>query len=251
MTVAAVRAARSSAVVPGAVSTRTKPFSVTSSTPRSVMTRCTQARPVSGRAQRASSLGAPSRVVCSIRTMTRRAPCTRSIAPPMPLTILPGIIQLARSPCSLTCIAPSTAVSMWPPRIMPKERAESKKAAPGSTVTVSLPALIKSGSTSSSAGYGPTPRIPFSDWSVTCTPAGRWFGMSVGRPMPRLTYSPSVSSAAARTAICSRVQAIRSLPFRSQGSYTPPRSAPSQPAPSRFAVSPCAARSVYPPPARG
>ena len=35
---------------------------------------------------------------CSISTITRLAPWTRSIAPPMPLTILPGIIQLAMSP---------------------------------------------------------------------------------------------------------------------------------------------------------
>jgi hypothetical protein len=42
------------------------------------------------------------------------------------------------------------AASMWPPRIMPKLRAESKKLAPGWTVTVSLPALIRSGSISSS-----------------------------------------------------------------------------------------------------
>ncbi|RPE37343.1 hypothetical protein EDD90_0171 [Streptomyces sp. Ag109_O5-1] len=54
----------------------------------------------------------------------------------MPLTTLPGVIQLARSPCSDTCMAPSTAVSMWPPRIIPKDSAESKKDAPGSTVTV-------------------------------------------------------------------------------------------------------------------
>ena len=50
---------------------------------------------------------------------------------------------------------PSTAVSMWPPRIMPNDSAESKYAAPGLTVTVSLPALIRSASTSSSAGIRP------------------------------------------------------------------------------------------------
>ncbi|BAS13133.1 hypothetical protein AHiyo8_14360 [Arthrobacter sp. Hiyo8] len=38
------------------------------------------------------------------------------------------------------------------PRIMPNEVAESKNAAPALTVTVSLPALIRSGSTASSAG---------------------------------------------------------------------------------------------------
>src|SRR4051794_6146719 len=94
---------------------------------------------------------------------------------------------------------------------MPKDSAESKKEAPAWTVTVSLPALIRSGSTSSSKGYGPTPRIPFSDCSTTCTPSGRWFGMSVGRPMPRLTYEPSASSRAARAAIWSRVSGMSGL----------------------------------------
>ncbi len=89
---------------------------------------------------------------CSIITMTRLAPWTRSIAPPMPLTIFPGIIQLARSPVAETCIAPRIAASMWPPRIIPKDCAESKNEAPGRTVTVSLPALIRSASTSSSVG---------------------------------------------------------------------------------------------------
>ena len=53
-------------------------------------------------------------------------------------------------------------MSMWPPRIIAKDVAESKKEAPGSTVTVSLPALMRSGSSSPSYGYGPTPRMPFS-----------------------------------------------------------------------------------------
>ena len=45
-----------------------------------------------------------------------------------------------------------SATSMCPPRIIPKDSAESKYAAPGRTVTVSLPALIRSASTSSSRG---------------------------------------------------------------------------------------------------
>lgn len=65
---------------------------------------------------------------------------------------LPGIIQLARSPVTETCIAPSTATSRWPPRMIPNEVDELKNAAPGSVVTVSLPALIKSASTSSRRG---------------------------------------------------------------------------------------------------
>ena len=42
------------------------------------------------------------------------------------------------------------ARSMWPPRIIAKDSAEEKKDAPGTTVTVSLPALMRSGSSSPS-----------------------------------------------------------------------------------------------------
>src|ERR1700751_1960245 len=55
------------------------------------------------------------------------------MAPPMPLAIRPGIIQLARSPLALTCMPPRMARSMWPPRIMAKLSAESKNDAPGRT----------------------------------------------------------------------------------------------------------------------
>ena len=84
--------------------------------------------------------------------ITRRAPWTRSIAPPMPLTILPGMSQLARSPRGLTCMAPRMATSRCLPRIIPNDIAESKKLAPGRIVTVSLPALIRSASSSPSTG---------------------------------------------------------------------------------------------------
>ena len=60
---------------------------------------------------------------------------------------------------------------MCPPRIIAKESAEEKNEAPGRIVTVSLPALIRSGSTSASVGYGPRPRMPFSDWRMTSMPA--------------------------------------------------------------------------------
>ena len=70
----------------------------------------------------------------------------------MPLTIAPGTIQFARSPLQATSMAPSTATSMCPPRIIAKLVAESKKEPPGSIVTVSLPAFTRSGSTSSSYG---------------------------------------------------------------------------------------------------
>ncbi len=90
----------------------------------------------------------------------------------MPLTRLPGIIQLARSPNCETSIAPRMAKSMWPPRIMAKESALEKEEAPGRNVTVSLPALIRSGSTSASTGKGPVPSKPFSDCSTTVMPGG-------------------------------------------------------------------------------
>ena len=110
--------------------------------------------------------------VCSMTTTTRSTPATRSIAPPMPFTILPGIIQLARSPVSETCMAPRMARLMCPPRIMPKLSAEEKKLEPGSVVTVCLPALIRSASTSFSLGKGPMPSRPFSDCSITVMPSG-------------------------------------------------------------------------------
>ena len=89
---------------------------------------------------------------CSIVTTMRLAAATRSIAPPIPLTSFPGIIQFAMEPSASTCIAPRMQRSMWPPRIIAKESADEKNAAPGMTVTVSLPALMRSASTSLSSG---------------------------------------------------------------------------------------------------
>ena len=109
------------------------------------------------------------------------------MAPPMPFTSLPGIIQFARSPVWLTSIAPRMARSMWPPRIMPKLSALLKKLWPGTPVTVCLPALIRSASTASSVGKGPMPSRPFSLCSHTVMPAGTWLATSVGMPMPRFT----------------------------------------------------------------
>src|ERR1700761_5217792 len=62
-------------------------------------------------------------------TITRLTPDPKSIAPPGPLTILPGTIQLARSPLSATSRPPRIDRSMWPPRIIAKESA-LKKARP-------------------------------------------------------------------------------------------------------------------------
>ena len=90
----------------------------------------------------------------------------------MPLTILPGIIQLARSPLALTCIAPRIERLILPPRIIANESCEPKIDEPGSVVTVCLPALMRSASTSSSVGNGPMPSMPFSLCSQTSMPAG-------------------------------------------------------------------------------
>ncbi len=49
-------------------------------------------------------------------------------------------------------MAPRMAASIFPPLIIPKLVAESKNDAPRRTVTVSLPALIRSGSTCESVG---------------------------------------------------------------------------------------------------
>ena len=61
---------------------------------------------------------------------------------------------------------------MCPPRIMAKLSALEKKLAPLTAVTVCLPALMRSASTSASLGKGPMPSRPFSDWSHTVMPAG-------------------------------------------------------------------------------
>jgi hypothetical protein len=83
-------------------------------------------------------------------TTTRLTPATRSMAPPMPLTILPGTIQLARSPVSDTCMPPRIDRAMWPPRIIAKLSADEKYELESSSVIVCLPALIRSASSSPS-----------------------------------------------------------------------------------------------------
>ena len=106
------------------------PFLSIANTPRSVITRSTTPAPVSGKVHCLSSFGSsePSfpLAVCSMTTTTFLTPATRSMAPPMPFTILPGIIQFARSPFSATCMAPRIDRSMCPPRIIAKESALEK-----------------------------------------------------------------------------------------------------------------------------
>ena len=90
------------------------------------MIRCTAPTAVSGSVHFLRIFFSSPLATCSIMTITRLAAATRSIAPPIPLIILPGIIQFARSPFSATCIAPRIAQSMWPPRIIANESADEK-----------------------------------------------------------------------------------------------------------------------------
>jgi hypothetical protein len=103
-----------------------------------------------------------------------------------------------------TCIAPSMATSIRPLLIIPKLSWLPNVDAPLINVTVSLPALIRSGSSSPGLGYLPIPRIPFSDSSIISVPSGRNAGAARGMPIPRLTYMPSLSSCAARLMMRSR-----------------------------------------------
>ena len=128
------------------------PRAVTSITAMSVTIRFTHRRPVSGSVHCSRILGVPSFAVCSIVTTTRLAPETRSIAPPMPFTIFPGIIQFARLPSRSTCSAPRIVRSTCPPRTIANESALEKYEVPGSSVTVSLPALMRSGSSCPGSG---------------------------------------------------------------------------------------------------
>ena len=84
-------------------------------------------------------------------------------------------------------MAPRKARLILPPRIIANESADEKIDDPGSVVTVCLPALIRSGSTSSSVGNPPIPSSPFSDCSQTTMPSGTWLATIVGTPIPRFT----------------------------------------------------------------
>ena len=143
-----------------------------SSTANSVTIFFTQRVPVSGKVQPGNNLLSPLGFVCIIATMMFFALATRSMAPPIPFTIFPGIFQLAISPFSLTSIAPNTVRSTLPARIIPKLKALSKKEEPGMVVMVCLPALIRSASSSPSKGKGPIPNKPFSLCNTTSIPGG-------------------------------------------------------------------------------
>ncbi|MCY1554369.1 hypothetical protein D9M68_909380 [compost metagenome] len=94
---------------------------------------------------------------------------------------------MARSPFSLTCIAPRMLRLILPPRIMAKLSWLPKIDEPAMVVTVCLPALIRSASTLSMVGNGPMPSMPFSLCNHTSLSAGTKLATSVGMPMPRFT----------------------------------------------------------------
>src|SRR3954462_9263421 len=117
---ASVTASTSATLTPGAVSCSVALPPGKAMTAISVTTRSTGRTEVSGRLHLGTILDLPL-AACCIATSTRLAPLTRSMAPPMPGTILPGIIQLARRPPASTCKPPSTVMSTCPPRIRPND----------------------------------------------------------------------------------------------------------------------------------
>ena len=163
MSCPSVAACMSATDTPGARSRSLKPSGVTSNTARLVTIFFTQPTPVRGREQRLRSLESPFLLVCIMATIILSAEATKSIAPPMPLTMTPGIFQLAISPFWATSIAPKMVRCTCLARIIPKLMAESKKAAPGRVVMVCFPALMRSASSAPSKGKGPIPKTPFSD----------------------------------------------------------------------------------------
>mmetsp|Transcript_51318 Transcript_51318/g.159064 ORF Transcript_51318/g.159064 Transcript_51318/m.159064 type:complete len:224 (-) Transcript_51318:1037-1708(-) len=173
-----VAALTASRVTPGAISRSvglapSGACLLKSKTPMSVMHRSTTLSPVRGREQLCFSLCLSPLAKCSMTIKTLESEETRSMAPPMPLTIFPGMIQLARSPLAATSIAPRMVTSTFEPRIMAKESEDEKVEEPGIMVMVSLPALIKSAFTWSSVGYGPMPNRPFSLCNSMRTPGAR------------------------------------------------------------------------------
>jgi len=62
--------------------------------------------------------------------MTLEPHATKSIAPPIPLTSFPGMIQLAISQFLLTWREPRIVRSKWPPLMIPNDWEEENNEAP-------------------------------------------------------------------------------------------------------------------------
>src|SRR5262249_19267709 len=176
---AAVRSLTASGRTPGAHSFSRSCPPARWKTARSVYTRVTTRRPVSGNVHSSTIFGRPARSTCSITTHTSRAPATRSIAPPT-AGFLPGTYQFARSPCAETCSAPTPLTARWPPRTTANDIAESTMAAPLISVAGCLPASVRSGSARPGGAGGPRPRTPFSACRMTSVPSGMNRGISSG-----------------------------------------------------------------------
>ena len=132
----------------------------------------------------------------------------------MPLTIDPGTIQLARSPVDGDLHpAEDGGVDVAAADHREAQRRVEERGARQHGDGL-LAGVDEVGVDLVVVGVGPTPRMPFSACRVTVEAAGRWPGIIVGRPIPRLTYSPGFSSSAARAAISSRVQLMPSAASR-------------------------------------
>src|SRR5688500_12988475 len=83
----------------------------------------------------------------------------------------------------------------------PKDITLSKVAAPGNAPIGPPPASVRSSASRPSSGKANMPTMPFSDWKKMSASFGTKAATKVGRPMPRLTRSPSFSSRATRLAI--------------------------------------------------
>ena len=105
----------------------------------------------------------------------------------MPLIILPGTIQLARSPFWLTSIPPSTARSICPPRIIAKLGRAVEIAVCGSWLIGLLAGVDQVGIDLVVVGERPDAEHPVLALQRDRHPCGTWLATSVGMPMPRFT----------------------------------------------------------------
>ena len=138
------------------------------------MMRSTHARPVSGSVHCSTILAEPSFATCSMTTMHalgavdevhRAAHALDHLAGHGPVGDVAARRDLHRAEHGGRDAAAADHAEA-------RGRVEVARR-PGSTVTVSLPALMSFGSSSPSHGYGPTPRMPFSECSTTWTPVGQ------------------------------------------------------------------------------
>lgn len=100
-----------STVSPLATSFRITPLGVNSNTACSVISKLTHLGPVTGKSVAYLNFLSPYLSVNAISTIIFLTELTKSIAPPIPLTILPGMIQFDKSPLAPTWSAPRIVIS--------------------------------------------------------------------------------------------------------------------------------------------